>query len=205
MENKLQQLTQKLYEEGLEKGRSEAVKLVSDAQAEAGRIVARAQAEAAKITEEAARKAEETARNARTEMSLAVRQSLASLREMIGEAVSAHTLEAPVKGLSMDAPFVGEMLMEVVRHWAAAGQGRPELTALLPAAMQEKFEQALKGSLAGLLAGGVELKYSDGVPSGFHIGPRDGGYHISFTEDDLRALLENYLRPKTAELLYAAE
>ena len=31
MENKLQQLTQKLYDEGLEKGRAEADKLVADA------------------------------------------------------------------------------------------------------------------------------------------------------------------------------
>ena len=31
MENKLQQLTQKLYDEGLEKGRAEAERLVSEA------------------------------------------------------------------------------------------------------------------------------------------------------------------------------
>ena len=35
MENKLQQLTQKLYDEGLEKGRAEADKLVADADIEA--------------------------------------------------------------------------------------------------------------------------------------------------------------------------
>lgn len=42
MENKLQQLTQKLYDEGLEKGRAEADKLVADAKAEAREIVAEA-------------------------------------------------------------------------------------------------------------------------------------------------------------------
>lgn len=42
MENKLQQLTQKLYDEGLEKGRAEADKLVADAKAEARKIVAEA-------------------------------------------------------------------------------------------------------------------------------------------------------------------
>ena len=34
MENKLQQLTQKLYDEGLEKGRAEADKLVAEAKAQ---------------------------------------------------------------------------------------------------------------------------------------------------------------------------
>ena len=42
MENKLQQLTKKLYDEGLEKGRAEADKLVADAKAEARKIVAEA-------------------------------------------------------------------------------------------------------------------------------------------------------------------
>ena len=40
MENKLQQLTQKLYEEGLEKGRSEAEKCVAEAQEKAAKIIA---------------------------------------------------------------------------------------------------------------------------------------------------------------------
>ncbi len=38
MENKLQQLTRKLYDEGLEKGRAEAERLVSEAETAAGRI-----------------------------------------------------------------------------------------------------------------------------------------------------------------------
>ena len=46
MENKLQQLTQKLYDEGLEKGRSEAEKLVAEAKEKAAKLVADAQKEA---------------------------------------------------------------------------------------------------------------------------------------------------------------
>ena len=49
MENKLQQLTQKLYDEGLEKGRAEAERLVSEAKSEAAKIIADAKAEAEAI------------------------------------------------------------------------------------------------------------------------------------------------------------
>ena len=38
MENKLQQLTQKLYDEGLEKGRAEAERLVAEAKTNAAKI-----------------------------------------------------------------------------------------------------------------------------------------------------------------------
>lgn len=46
MENKLEQLTRKLYDEGLEKGRAEADRVLAEARKEAGRIVAEAHAEA---------------------------------------------------------------------------------------------------------------------------------------------------------------
>ena len=49
MENKLQQLTQKLYDEGLEKGRAEADRLVGEAKNEAAKIVAEARAQAEEI------------------------------------------------------------------------------------------------------------------------------------------------------------
>ena len=49
MENKLQQLTQKLYDEGLEKGRAEAERLVAEAKTNAAKIVKEAEAQAARL------------------------------------------------------------------------------------------------------------------------------------------------------------
>ena len=59
MENKLQQLTQKLYDEGLEKGRAEADRLVAEAKKEAAKIVAEARAQAEDIVRKAQDKAED--------------------------------------------------------------------------------------------------------------------------------------------------
>ena len=44
--NKLQELTQKLYNDGLEKGRSDAERLVAEAQEKAAAILAEANAKA---------------------------------------------------------------------------------------------------------------------------------------------------------------
>ena len=52
--NKLQELTQKLYNDGLEKGRSEADRLVAEAKAQAAKILADANAEAEAIRQKAA-------------------------------------------------------------------------------------------------------------------------------------------------------
>ena len=55
MENKLQQLTQKLYDEGLEKGRAEADRLVAEAKKEAAKLTVRAVVTAVKTAISAVR------------------------------------------------------------------------------------------------------------------------------------------------------
>ena len=49
MENKIQELTDKIYREGVEKGNEEAQKLITKAQEEAKKIVENAQKEADSI------------------------------------------------------------------------------------------------------------------------------------------------------------
>ena len=80
---KLQELTDKLYQEGLEKGRAEADSLVSEAKSQAEKIVADARAEAEKIMEQAHHKAEDTEKNAMTEIALAGRQAKAKIKSEI--------------------------------------------------------------------------------------------------------------------------
>ena len=77
MENKLQELTRKLYDEGLEKGRAEADKLVADARREAEKIVSDARSEAAEIVSRARAEAEDAGKNILTEVALAGRQAVA--------------------------------------------------------------------------------------------------------------------------------
>ena len=57
--NKLQELTQKLYNEGLEKGRAEAERLVAEAKEQAAKIVADAKAEAEAIAKAAEMRADD--------------------------------------------------------------------------------------------------------------------------------------------------
>ena len=103
MENKLQKLTEQLYEEGLSKGRNDADKLVAEAQAKAKAIVAEAQAEAKAIVENAQKQAEELTQNTMTEISLAGRQAVAALKSEINTMVVAKTASKAVAEATMDA------------------------------------------------------------------------------------------------------
>ena len=196
MENKLQELTNKLYEEGLAKGRSDAERLVADAQAKADAIVREAEEKAAAVVEE-------VRRNTMTEVTLAGRQAVGALKEHISEMIIAKTLSGPVHEAAVDPAFVREMLLAVAAGWRADSAGKVTLSALLPAEWQERFGKEFEAAAKSLLAQGVEVGYSDSVRSGFRIGEKNGGYYISFSEADFEALLSEFLKERVAKMLYA--
>ena len=200
MENKkLQELTEKLYSEGLSKGQQEAERLVADAEAKAAALVAEAEQRAAEIVKAAEVKAAELKKNNETEVMLATRQVVAALKENIANLVVAKTTEPAVKAAMVDVEFVKEMLLGIARSWNGE---RVELSAILPAEQKAKFEAEAESAAKALLAAGIEVGYSERVKSGFKVAPKDGGYYISFTEEDFNALLAEYMKEKITKMLF---
>ena len=200
MENKkLQELTEKLYAEGLSKGREEAEKMVADAEAKAAKLVAQAQQEAAEIVKAAEAKAAELKKNNETEMVLATRQVVAALKENISNLVVAKSVVPSVHAALLDVEFVKEMLLGIARGWNGE---RVALEAILPAEMKARFESEAEAAVKALLTEGIEVGYSERVKSGFKVAPKDGCYYISFTDEDFAALLGEYLKEKITKILF---
>lgn len=204
MENKLQELTRKLYDEGLEKGRADADRLIADAQAQARKILSEAEIRAAEIVRQAESRAEDVEKNTMTEISLAGRQAVSKIKSEIASMIVAKATAEGVKTAALDPRFLEEMLVAVARNWNGAQAGKVSLEALLPADAREKLDAAFAKSVSALLDAGIEVGWSGEVKSGFRIGPKQGGYYISFTDADLEALLGEYLRGKVYQLLFKA-
>ncbi len=199
--NKLQELTQKLYNEGLEKGRSEADRLIAEAKAEAAKIVAEAKAEAEAVAKAAEVRAEDIAKNAMTEITLAGRQAVSKIKNELAEAVIFKTTGEAVKAATVDVAFVKDMLLAVAQNWNSA-TADVSLNALLPEEKRAELDAAIQKSAAELLKAGVEVGYSKDVKRGFKVGEKGGSYYISFTDESFDALFKEYLREKVANMLY---
>ena len=48
----------------------------------------------------------------------------------------------------------------------------------------------------------MEASFSRKVSGGFQIGPKDGSYFISLTDEAFKELIVAYMRPATKELLF---
>lgn len=204
MENKLQELTRKLYDEGLEKGRAEAERLVADAKTRAAKIEADARAQAENVLRQAQAKAEDVEKNTLTEIALAGKQAVARIKSEIAGMIVAKSIDVGVKEAAIDPAFIKEMLLAVAKNWNGADAGKVELQALLPESERAKLDEAFGKVAKELLAAGIEVGYSKEVRTGFKVGAKDGGYYISFSDADIEALLGEYLRDKVSRMLFKA-
>ena len=204
MENKLQELTRKLYDEGLEKGRADADRLIADAKAQAQKILAEAETRAAGIVRAAESRAEDVEKNTMTEIALAGRQAVSKIKSEIATMIVTKATAEGVKSAALDPKFLEEMLIAVARNWNGAEAGKVTLEALLPDDARQTLDAAFAKSARALLDAGIEVGWSREVKTGFKIGAKEGGYYISFTDADLEALLGEYLRDKVYQLLFKA-
>ena len=197
---KLQQLTDKLYQEGLEKGRNEAETLIAQAKAEAEKIVAEAEAKAKQIISDAEHKAEDVEKNAMTEIALAGKQAVAKIKSEIETLIVAKATTEGVKSANLDAAFIKDMLLAIAKNWNN-GQ-KAELAVLLPEAKKAELAKSFEAAAKALLSEGIEVGFSADVKSGFKVGEKNGGYYISFSDESFEALLSGYLREKVATLIF---
>ena len=200
MQNKLQELTDKLYNEGLSKGKQEGEEILAKAKVQADEIVAKAKAEAAAIVAAAAKEAEDLKTKVQGDLKMAAGQSIAATKKDIETLVVAKMTETEVKNALSSADFVKEVILAVAKGFKT--DEAVDLEVVLPESLKKDLEGFVSKELAKALKGGVEATFSKKIAGGFTIGPKDGGYFISFTEETFNALISEYLRPATKKILF---
>ena len=200
MQNKLQELTDKLYNEGLSKGKQEGEEILAKAKVQAEEIVAKAHAEAAAIVAAAKKDAEDLKTKVESDVKMAASQSVAATKKDIETLVVAKMTEAEVKNALTSADFVKEVVLAVAKGFNT--EESVDLEVVLPEALKKDLEGFVAKELANALKGNVEASFSKKIAGGFTIGPKDGGYFISFTDETFNALISEYLRPATKKLLF---
>ena len=200
MQNKLQELTDRLYNEGLSKGKQEGEELLAKAKVQAEEIVAKAQAEAAQIVAAAQKQAEDLKTKTASDVKMAAAQSLAATKKDIETLIVGKMTDEAVKKTLSSADYVKELIKAVAEKFTT--DGPVELAVVLPEALKKELEPFVTNELSKTLGAGVEATFSKKVSGGFQIGPKDGGYFVSFTEETFSQLISEYLRPTTKKLLF---
>ena len=198
--SKLQELTDRLYSEGLSKGKEEGEKLLQQAGKQAEETLAEAKAQAAAIIAKAQKEAADLTEKAQSDVRTASEQALQTTKTEIENLLLNSVCGKQVSEALSSPDFLREIIKTVAEKFSA--EQATDLSLVLPAALQDKLEPFVKGELAKTLSKGVDVQFSKKIAGGLTIGPKDGGYYISLTDETFKSLIGEYLRPATRKLLF---
>lgn len=196
MDKKIQELTDKIYKEGVEKGNVQAQQILADAQAKAQQIEADAKKEADRVLADAQKKADELKKNTISELQLYAGQSVDALKSEVATLITDKLAQSAVEAAMGDKEFMQQVILALVSEW---GKKEELVIETEDADVLTKFFEA---KAKELLNKGVEIKQVNGLKTNFAVSPADGSYKVTFGEAEFVNYFKEFLRPQLVELLF---
>ncbi len=196
MENKIQELTDKIFREGVEKGNEEARRLVENAQNEAKKIVEEARKEAEAIKNAARKEAEELSENTKSELKLFAGQAVNALKSEIATMVTDSLVSADVKSFAANKDFLNAFIVELAGKWSV------DEPIVISTSRADELKKYFAAKAKALLDKGVKIEQVNGTKVLFTVSPADGSYKVNFGEEEFMNYFKEFLRPQLVEMLF---
>ena len=196
MDAKIQELTEKIYNEGVKQGQVEADRLIAEAEARAKKIEADATARAEEIIKSAEHRSSELKKNTESELRLYTAQLIDSLKSSISNQIQGEVAKNSVQALSSDLSFVREFILKLAERFDLT-RGI-EISTADAEGLQAYFTSHAKS----LLESGVSIRSVAGKPTDFTVAPKDGSFKVQFGEAEFIELFKSFLRPEMNRMLF---
>lgn len=196
MESKIQELTNKLLNEGVEKGKIEAEKIIAAAKDESAKIVANAKTEAADIEAAAKKNADTIKDNTVAELKMYSAQALSALKTEVTNVLTNATVEEVVKKVVADKDFMNQFILKLAEKWGS--QQDIVITAEDADSLKAVFAKQAKA----LLDKSVKIEGVHGQKALFTVQPADGSYKVNFGEAEFEDFFKSFLRPQLVDMLF---
>ena len=193
---KIQELTEKLLREGVEKGQEEAERIIQQAKQQAEKILQDARQQAQDIAAQAQKKAAETDANTRGELKMYTSQALSALKSEVTNVLTDGVVKEAVKGMTSSPDFLAQFAVALAEKW---GGGDP---IVLSSSEAESLKAYFAAKAKALLDKGVTINKVNGKDTLLTIAPADGSYKVNFGKEEFETYFKNFLRPQLVEMLF---
>ncbi len=193
---KIQELTEKLYREGVEKGQAEAQRIIEEAKKEAQKIVEAAKEQAKTIEAQGKKQAADLDPNTKNELRLYTGQALNALKSEIANVVTCHVVTDAVDKLVADKDFLQKFTVALASKWV---ENEPIVISTEDAkGLKAYFEKEAKK----VLDKGVSIEKVNNTDVIFTVAPADGSYKVNFGKEEFENYFKAFLRPQLVEMLF---
>lgn len=209
-------LIERLREEGVNKGRQEAERIVRDAEHRAEWLVSQAQEEADRLLAAARAKSERLERSTQEALQVAARDAVLNLKTQLSAQFAAQVRRLVSHQLSNEA-LLEKLILELmarVREDLRLDESK-KIAVVLPRdvvgieELRRRPEQLKEGTLShfvlsvakDMLRDGVSFIFDDEVKSGLMLRLGEGEVEIDLSDQAVAALLMAHLQPRFRALL----
>lgn len=204
----VEDLIARLRADGVEAGRAEAERLVTDAKADAARILDAARAEAETFLAHAKRDADAYVQAGQKALETASRDAVLSMKSGIAKRFR-EDVERLVSTHAADPEIIKKMILEVVgKARAAAGDGPAEV--ILPAdalspddiranpadVQSGQATEFVLGLTGQMLRDGISMRAADDLSGGIRVRLDGNDVELDLSDDAIAALLMEHLQPR---------
>ncbi|AFM14168.1 hypothetical protein [Turneriella parva] len=193
MENTLERIVDRVYQEGISRAQDRAAAITAAAEAQAAEITRKAKDEAAQITAAAKDEALRLLRSADSDLKLTASRALGSLRNEISQLLAAQAVASPLSAALSDVQFIKDLFLKLAENRDGTG-----LMLSVPQGQRDELVRGLSGLMQGRLKG-LEI-LAGSMKAGFVVRERDAGFELDFTEPALLEFLQPHIKPAIASL-----
>ncbi|MCB1948667.1 hypothetical protein [Nitrosomonas sp.] len=200
MEDKLQTIIDKVYQEGVEKSQRDADKILQKANEQAQTILETAQQQAQQTKESALEKARKIRMDVLAELQFAQLEALGNFKRQIADMLAQYSINGSLKKAFDNVEFLQNLMCIATEKWDKA-EDQISLVLLLPETQQSELNELLIEKSKEALKEGVDIQIDQHTSRGFRIESKSEGFYISFTSDDFEQFFLQHLRQKTLDFL----
>ncbi len=196
MDAKIQELTKKVYNEGIQKANDEAAKILAVAEAKAQEIEAKARELADETIKNATKKAEDLRVNTERELKLYANQLSSSIQSELTNKLTGKICSDNVKATMTDPAFMQNIILEILKSFNL-NKG-----VVIETAQAEALTKYFEANAKATLEQGLEIKSIAGKTTDIVVRPKDGAFKIQIGEAEFEELFKSFLRPQMVKMLF---
>lgn len=199
MDPKLEALTRKLYDEGVQKAEAEAQRIIAGAQKEAEEIRIKAERQSVDILSRAQDDALALQRRTRSELQMMATQAKERVRQELEQLLAGTIIDTPVGEAMRDQQLIQHLIREMVSRMQLGAHDALQIS--LPEEAAREWGALLRQQLHDTLQRDTTVIPVAGMKAGFQIGRAGQHYKLSFSEEDFRAYLRQFLSREYQDLI----
>lgn len=201
MDNKIQELAEKIYKDGVAKADAEAGQIVANAERSSKVVVEKAEEKAKAIIANATAEAEQIRKQSVTEVKNMVNGAEESLLLKITDLVNSKAVKAAIDETFAKPESLYQVVLEMAKQTLNDNSKGVEITT----SDAEALEGYIRSKAKEVLDNGVTIKEVAGKAANFDISPEGADYKINVSKEAFTKYFTEFMRPRMREILFGGE